>query len=165
MAVYDAWAANDPVAVGALYHGKHGAADVAAARREAISYAAYRVLRERHARSRSAVTTVAVDDFTGRMVGAQCGRGVWALVQKYFDGSVVREPVRLSISRLPGGNHELRWEVLRGVFYKLQSATELGGVFGDDPGGAFQATDARVTRQEGGMGSRRFYRVLTLPAP
>src|SRR6266404_5187805 len=29
-----------------------------------------------------------VDDFAGRRAGAQCGQGVWALAQKYFDGSV-----------------------------------------------------------------------------
>ena len=46
-AIYDAWAAYDPVAVGYAYRGKHSATDVAAARREAISYAAYRVLKER----------------------------------------------------------------------------------------------------------------------
>src|SRR6266481_1926296 len=45
--MYDAWAAYDSVAVGYVYHGKFSAADVDAARREAISYAAYRMLRER----------------------------------------------------------------------------------------------------------------------
>ena len=49
VAMYDAWAAYDPVAVGYLYRKKHavpGGKDegVAAARRAAISYAAYRLL-------------------------------------------------------------------------------------------------------------------------
>ena len=35
--MYDAWAAYDTNAVGFIYRGKHTAADVAAARREAIS--------------------------------------------------------------------------------------------------------------------------------
>lgn len=51
VAMYDAWAAYDPVAVGYVYTAKHTATDVAAARREAISYAAYRILRERYALS------------------------------------------------------------------------------------------------------------------
>src|SRR5690242_1494282 len=34
--MYDAWAAYDTNAVGFIYHGKHTAADVAAARNEAI---------------------------------------------------------------------------------------------------------------------------------
>ena len=59
VAMYDAWTAYDTVAVGYLYRGKHTAPDVAAARCEAISYAAYRILRERYAYSRSATNTLA----------------------------------------------------------------------------------------------------------
>ena len=62
VAMYDAWAAYDPVAVGYLYHGKHTAADLEAARNEAISYAAYRLLSERYALSRNAATTLALLD-------------------------------------------------------------------------------------------------------
>ena len=59
VALYDAWAAYDPVAVGYVYHEKHTAGDVEAARREAISYAAYRLLGERYALSRNASNTLA----------------------------------------------------------------------------------------------------------
>src|SRR5712671_5406474 len=52
--MYDAWAAYDTNAVGFIYRGKHTAADVAAARREAISYAVYRMMVERLAYSRTA---------------------------------------------------------------------------------------------------------------
>lgn len=61
--MYDAWAAYDPNgAVGFVYHAKHSAADVAAARRETISYAVYRMQKERHAYSRTAPATLAADD-------------------------------------------------------------------------------------------------------
>lgn len=46
--MWDAWAAYDPVAAGYLVDEKAGADDVAAARDEAISYAAYRVLSARY---------------------------------------------------------------------------------------------------------------------
>jgi hypothetical protein len=49
VAMWDAWAAYDPVASGYLFHEKLTATDVGAARQEAISYAAYRVLRARFA--------------------------------------------------------------------------------------------------------------------
>lgn len=52
--MYDAWAAYDPKAVGFAYRAKHTATDIAAARREAISYAMYRMMTERHAFSRTA---------------------------------------------------------------------------------------------------------------
>lgn len=52
--MYDAWAAYDTNAVGFVYHAKHAAADVTSARREAISYAMYRMMVERLAYSRTA---------------------------------------------------------------------------------------------------------------
>src|SRR6266550_4651639 len=57
VSLYDAWAAYDTNgAVGYLCHGKHTSSDVVAARNEAISYAAYRMLKERHVYSRTACT-------------------------------------------------------------------------------------------------------------
>ncbi len=47
IAMWDAWAAYDPAALGYLLREKHAARDVQAARREAISYAAYRLLKYR----------------------------------------------------------------------------------------------------------------------
>ncbi len=54
VAMYDAWAAYDSNAVGFVYRGKHTAPDIAVARREAMSYAMYRLMLERHAYSRTA---------------------------------------------------------------------------------------------------------------
>jgi len=45
--MYDAWAAYDPVARGVFFHEKHTASDVAAARHEAISYAACALMKAR----------------------------------------------------------------------------------------------------------------------
>ena len=47
-AMWDAWATYDPQASGYFTHEKQTASDVTAARNEAISYAAYRVLTERY---------------------------------------------------------------------------------------------------------------------
>jgi hypothetical protein len=47
-AMWDAWAAYDPQAAGYIVNEKATASDVSAARNEAISYAAYRVLSERY---------------------------------------------------------------------------------------------------------------------
>src|SRR3954471_2549428 len=62
VAMYDAWAAYDTNgAVGYVYHAKHTAPDIDAARREAISYAAFRILRERHFFSRTSTNTLIID--------------------------------------------------------------------------------------------------------
>src|SRR5258708_1661587 len=60
--VYDAWAAYDPAPVGYPFREEHPARDVAAARREAISYAAYRLLTDRYSLPRTASTTLAALD-------------------------------------------------------------------------------------------------------
>ncbi len=61
VAMYDAWAAFDPVAEGYLFKEKIDPlpSNVTSARVEAISYAAYRVLRQRYARSVSSNITFA----------------------------------------------------------------------------------------------------------
>lgn len=51
VAMWDAWAAYDPTASGYLVKEKDDASDVSAARDEAISYAAYRVLTARYIKS------------------------------------------------------------------------------------------------------------------
>jgi hypothetical protein len=58
VAMWDAWAAYDPEAVGVFVTEKHGARDPASARDEAISYAAYRVLEERYMNSVGASDTI-----------------------------------------------------------------------------------------------------------
>src|SRR5437762_666378 len=49
--MWDAWAAYDPTATGLIAAEKDTASDVPAARNEAISYAAYRLLSERFVKS------------------------------------------------------------------------------------------------------------------
>jgi hypothetical protein len=57
VAMWDAWAAFDTTAVGVLHNEAVSAGDIVSARREAISYAAYRVLSERYKDSVNATTT------------------------------------------------------------------------------------------------------------
>src|SRR5256714_7223559 len=63
VAMWDAWAAYDTTAGGYLFKEKLNAADVPAARNEAISYAAYRVLSARFIRAVGADKSLAeLDD-------------------------------------------------------------------------------------------------------
>jgi len=57
-AIWDAWAAYDPVADGVYHDEDATAADLTAARNESIAYAAYRVMRQRFATSVGAATTL-----------------------------------------------------------------------------------------------------------
>jgi len=100
-----------------------------------------------------------VDDFTGRRVGAQCGLTVWALAKKYFDGSVAQTPVTLALRQLGAGTNELRFNTLRGLYYKVQASTSLGLPFSDEPGGATQALEGWIMRTNPAAGAQKFYRV------
>src|SRR3954464_10970023 len=104
VAMYDAWVAYDSVAVGYLVREKHTAADVAAARREAISYAAYRLLKERYYYSRNSTNTLAALDTAMAGLGydtnnisvdtstpAGLGNAVYAAVSAYFINDGARQ--------------------------------------------------------------------------
>jgi hypothetical protein len=58
-AMWDAWAAYDPKAAGVYVHERHTAPDVEAARRVAISYAAYDVLSHRYEKAIGGATSLA----------------------------------------------------------------------------------------------------------
>jgi len=62
VAMWDTWAAYDSAATGYIHRETQGTANIAAARREAISYAAYRVLHSRYSKSVSPTTSHALFD-------------------------------------------------------------------------------------------------------
>lgn len=68
-AMWDAWAAYDPEPLGYFVEERHSASDVDAARNEAISYAAFRVLEARYIDSVGAVDTIPELD---RLMAALC---------------------------------------------------------------------------------------------
>ena len=102
--MYDAWAAYDPLAVGYIYQGKHTATNLVAARDEAISYAAYRMLTERHVYSRTASNTLVLDKLQMASLGydtnnfsldtatpAGVGNSVYAAVSAWFINDGARQ--------------------------------------------------------------------------
>lgn len=104
-AMYDAWAAYDEVAVGYAYRGKHLATDREAARREAVSYAALGILRERFSPSLNAAATMAAldaqmtalgydphDASTDTATPAGVGNAVAAAVSDWFLADGSRQP-------------------------------------------------------------------------
>ena len=68
-AMYDAWATFDDIAAGHFYTAKEQAGDVVAARDEAISYAAYRVLSARYQLSVDPVASQAIFDAVMNSLG------------------------------------------------------------------------------------------------
>ncbi|MDC0936935.1 vanadium-dependent haloperoxidase [Pirellulales bacterium] len=77
-AMYDAWAVFDKTAQGYFYSTKHSASNVQAAREEALSYAAYRVLSERYAQAVHPVASQSL--FDGVMTNLGYDKNVTAAV-------------------------------------------------------------------------------------
>ncbi len=74
---------------------------------------------------------VPVDDGPGRIVGSKCGLAAWELASKYYDGSIVDEPISIEIKKTGLDSMELRWNAIRGFYHKLQGASSLNDDFVD----------------------------------
>jgi hypothetical protein len=105
------------------------------------------------------------DDFGGRIVGSQAGQGVWALVQKYWDGSLLSTPVIITCKPLAEGTSEIRANTLRGLYYRLQSTVDLSLPFTNEPGSAVLALDGWLTMTNASVSSQKFYRMSVSLTP
>jgi hypothetical protein len=68
---------------------------------------------------------VASDDFNGRRVGAQCGQAAWTLAQSYFNGTIARAPVTLTVQHLPNGQTQIQATTIRGFQYTIETTSNL----------------------------------------
>ena len=105
------------------------------------------------------------DDFTGRRTGAQCGQQVWALAQKYFDGSITNVPTVLTLRSLAQNGCELRFSTVRGFYYNLQVTSDPNLPFTNFPGGLAQALDSAMVRTDNVVAPMNFYRVVRALGP
>lgn len=106
-----------------------------------------------------------IDDFTGRIVGAQCGSNVWALASRFFDGSVGKSGGSLVIQPLGGLTNRLAVNAVRGLFYRLQFTPDLAQPFVDQGDGATLALTSPLVVTNGISGNTGFYRVQTALQP
>ena len=90
---------------------------------------------------------------------------VWALAQRYFDGSVTNTPISLVLRRLDFNQCEVRYDTLRGFFYKLQSTPSLDQPFVDDPAGFVRAFDTSITQTNAFSNPGRFFRAVRSATP
>ena len=105
-----------------------------------------------------------IDNLVGRRAGAQVGKGVWALAKRYWDGSVINTPV--TITRLSPSQYEVRYNALRGLYYKLQSTSDLGQSFTNDPPPVSQPFDAlSIARTNTFTEPRKFHRAVCTLTP
>lgn len=99
------------------------------------------------------------DDLAGRRVGAEAGRSAWALAQQFFDGSVLNSAVSLATRRLEGGDLEMRLNAVRGLYYRIQTSSQVEGPFIDAGGPGQVAYETVVASTNSPAGTQQFFRV------
>jgi hypothetical protein len=103
------------------------------------------------------------DDFAGRLVGAEAGKSAWALARKFFDGSVAGSEINLTTRPLADGNVEVRFNAVRGLFYKVQRGANVEGPY--NGGGFVKALDASTSITDAPSDAQNFYRVSSSLRP
>ncbi len=103
---------------------------------------------------------VTPDDLPGRVMGSQVGVAAYELVKKYWDGSILNEPVGAEvIYDVAGGLVRVTWYQNRGLFYKVQSSPDLS-VWTDKTGFVRAGTDAGIFAEPIPGADVLFYRVV-----
>jgi hypothetical protein len=105
------------------------------------------------------------DDFGGRRVGSQVGTNAWALAQKFFDGSVINSDIRLSARQLDSNNVELRFNAVRGLYYKVLSSDTPQGPYTNNGSPGQVALEASIATTNSLSGPSKFFRVSGSLAP
>ena len=71
----------------------------------------------------------------------------------------------MSLNRSATSGYDVRYNTLRGFYYKLQSTPDLSVPFSDEGGGLVQATDSTAVRTDANPGTARFYRAVRALTP
>jgi len=105
------------------------------------------------------------DNIGGRRVGAVVGKGVWEAARKYFDGSITSSPINLTFKKLNSSAGEVRYNTLRGMYYKLQATTNLSQPMSDFTGPPVLALDSSIAITNASTGNAEFYRAVRTLSP
>lgn len=104
------------------------------------------------------------DDFAGRRVGADVGKRAWDLARSFFDGSVLNSQVSLATRKLDRSNVEVRFNAVRGLYYKVESSPNVQGPY-ISAGPAQLAYEASVNSTNASGGGKEFFRVSASLTP
>ncbi len=105
---------------------------------------------------------VSEDDYHGRVVGSQTGQQVWALVSRYWDGSILNDSVTPTVTP-EGDDVRVTWTGRRGLYYAVQWSAD-GDVW-STVSPASQATETQLERVITPAPDAGIYRVVSGAAP
>ena len=105
------------------------------------------------------------DDLSGRRVGSQVGQSAWTMAKKFFDGTVGNSEIQLTARRLDGTSMELRFNAVRGLYYKILSSDNVEGPYENGGASGQLALEASIATTNTMSGPRKFLRVSGSLAP
>lgn len=106
-----------------------------------------------------------VDDFAGRRVGAEAGQSAWALARRFFDGSVPSTAIHLATRRLDDGRFELRFNAVRGLYYRVHASPTVEGPYDGAASPGQRALEGLVASTNAPGDARKFFRVSAALVP
>jgi hypothetical protein len=107
-----------------------------------------------------------IDNVGGRRVGEVTGQGVWEAARKYFDGSITNSPINMTLKKLNSTQGEVRYNTLRGMYYRLQATTNLNQPMIDVPGTSpVLALDTSLAITNNLTSTNIFYRAVRTLTP
>ena len=68
----------------------------------------------------------------------------------------------LQVAQIDGGATELKFNTVRGLFYKIQSTPDLNVPFADEPGAPVLSFDTSLKKTDSAPGAHKFYRAACL---
>ncbi len=105
------------------------------------------------------------DDLPGRRVGSEVGKSAWNLARRFFDGSVANSEINLTTRKLDGDNMELRFNAVRGLYYKVHTSDNVEGPYSNGGAPGQVALEASIASTNALSGPRKFFRVSGSLAP
>jgi len=103
-----------------------------------------------------------VDDGPGRIMGATAGLQALNLVKKYFDGSILTDPIHATLVQGIDGP-ALRAQLVRGSYFKIESSSDL--LIWKDETPFQQVVDSEIVIPISASSDRSFYRIVQQDGP
>ena len=109
---------------------------------------------------------VSEDDYHGRSIGSLAGVSAFTLAEKYWTGSIQNEIATPTITALSATTVRVSWSITRGMYYRLQSSTDLNGWTNVTNYTLAYATTANYTYDDTvSAPGRKYYRIQRSNSP
>jgi len=80
-------------------------------------------------------------------------------VRKFFDGSVTNSEIRLTTRKVDANNAEVRFNAVRGLYYKIHTASQVEGPYSNGGAPGQVALEGSIASTNTVSEAKKFFRV------